>query len=117
MATMKAPPFGPSRVPPMLTDPIRPAPTNRDLSIEEAHERLGRAWASFDRARFDPDGCGPLHRAEAGCEHGCPRCPLACSIILGVLTSMWRDYQTTLEAAGPVLSFGGAVYSAMAGRA
>lgn len=106
--------FNPSRVPPAsVNGPARH--TKHAIPLEGAHELLGIAWAAFDRARADPPA-GTILRDHA-CTERCVNCSLECAVILSGLQMAYRDYQDALAADGPVLSFGGAVYCAMAGRA
>lgn len=127
MSVAKAPPFDPGRIPPASSDAneLNRNDSSGILSVEEAHNWLGHAWAAFDRARND--AAHPLPTRDSGrprlrvmrpaCVESCSGCTLRCSMTVACLWSAYQDYQDALAAAGPVLSFSGAVYSVMAGRA
>lgn len=117
MTPRTPPPFNPTRVPPCDGDKPRTSPRLPVLSVEEAHYWLGHAWAAYDRARANPEPYRKLVCRDPGCAENCAQCGLQCAIIVGVLWGAYNDYQDALAAAGPVLSFSGAVYSVMAGRA
>ncbi|WP_156347575.1 MULTISPECIES: hypothetical protein [unclassified Sphingomonas] len=115
MAAAKAPLFDPSRTPPDSLNATKLDHPARSIPVQEARELLGIAWAAYDRARAEErDG---LTLRDPACVERCTRCGLECAVILSGLRMAHRDYRDALAAAGPVLSFGGTVYSAMAGRA
>ncbi len=103
------PPFDAGRTPPAHLDGQTLDHSPRAIPVQETHELLGIAWAAFDRARATLRG--------PACSERCTSCRLECAVIVCGLRMAYRDYQGALAAAGPVLSFDGAVYSAMAGRA
>lgn len=115
MSVAKAPPFDPSRTPPDSLNATRLDHPARSIPVQEARELLGIAWAAYDSARAKEWDGGTLR--DPACAERCTRCGLECAVILSGLRMAHRDYQDALAAAGPVLSFGGAVYSTMAGRA
>lgn len=115
MSVAKAPPFDPGRTPPDSLNVTRLDHPARTIPVQDAHELLRIAWAAYDRARAEERDGGTLR--DPACAVRCARCALECAVILSGLRMAHRDYQEALVAAGPVLSFGGAVYSAMAGRA
>ncbi len=119
MASAQPPRFDPSRQPPASNDGTTPASRAPILPIDKAHKWLGDAWTAFDRARHDARNPAPdrLRCREPACTEHCPVCTLRCSIAVSCLRGAYRDYQDALAAAGPVLSFDGAIYATMGGRA
>lgn len=115
MPGAKAPPFDPRRTPPKSLNATRLDRPARSIPIQEAREILRIAWAAYDRIRAEERDGGTLR--DPACAERCTHCRLYCAVILSGLRMAYRDYQDALAAAGPVLSFGGAVYSIMAGRA
>ncbi len=115
MPGAKAPPFDPSPTPPESLNATRLDRPARSIPIQEAREMLRIAWAAYDRVRAEERDGGTLR--DPACAERCTHCRLYCAVILSGLRMAYRDYQDALAAAGPVLSFGGAVYSIMAGRA
>lgn len=115
MPVAKAPAFDPGRTPPDNLNVTRLDHPARSIPIQEARELLRIAWAAYDRARAEERDGGTLR--DPACAELCTHCRLECAVILSGLRMAHRDYQDALAAAGPVLSFGGTVYSTMAGKA
>lgn len=109
------PPFDAGRTPPAQLDGQTLDHSPRAIPVQEAHELLGIAWAAYDRVRAEERDGATLR--EPACSERCTSCRLECAVIVCGLRMAHRDYQDALVVAGPVLSFDGAAYFTMAGKA